>query len=357
MMRQVEIPSELRRLLEAAEGHDAAAVVYDEKDNLILTNYRYREIYSFVDFSKPQTYSSIVWRCVELELLDDPVFHSDPEAWLSRANNFRERYKLAQYLITHERSRSSGARRTYLAHHQKFDGVGTLATRFDITDKFYIKGVHNESPLSGFDPVGTQWFTSVLSRNTEVASAIVSRSAKVIDANAEFRRIVSRGDGIGLESDRMFVSSGAENARFNKMVIEKSDINADSYPSVIKVPSFSSEGSYIVSVTPLLSSPLQFRQSMHGVALVSIIDPYWEPPIDTQMLRNVFGLTVAESRVAASVGVGKDLSEIACENNVSIGTVRNQLKSVFQKTGISKQSEVVRLVHRMSALGVKKSVE
>lgn len=356
-MWQIEIPSELRRLLEAAEEHNAAAVIYDEKDNTILTNSRYREIYYFVDFEKPQTYNSTMWKCIEMELLDDPVFYNEPEAWINRVNQFRKKYSLAQYLITHVKRGKADDGKTYWAHHQRFEGVGTLAVRFDVNDKFYFRSSGGTSSLTASDPIGAQWFSSALSRKTELASAIVSRNAKIIDANEEFVKVVSRNDGIGLKNDKIWISSSSDNTKFNKMITEKASANPQHQPSVIKVESLSSEKYYIVSVAPLLTSSFCFNQTMHGVALVSVVDPYWEPPIDIQMLKNVFDLTIAEARVAASIGTGKDLSEIARENGVSIGTVRNQLKTVFQKTGVNRQSEVVRLVHRMSVLGVKTSIE
>ena len=54
-----------------------------------------------------------------------------------------------------------------------------------------------------------------------------------------------------------------------------------------------------------------------------------------------FHLTPAERRVAVLVCEGRTVGEIAATARVSAGTVRNHLKSVFAKTGVRRQAELV----------------
>jgi DNA-binding CsgD family transcriptional regulator len=61
-------------------------------------------------------------------------------------------------------------------------------------------------------------------------------------------------------------------------------------------------------------------------------------------LRALYGLTPAEAKVAAGLAEGRTSAEIAARHSVSIGTLRNQLKAVFFKTGARRQAELVRLV-------------
>ncbi len=57
-------------------------------------------------------------------------------------------------------------------------------------------------------------------------------------------------------------------------------------------------------------------------------------------------LTEAEAHVVAGLLEAKPLSVIAAERNVSINTIRNQLKAVFGKSGLHRQAEVVAAVRR-----------
>lgn len=59
-------------------------------------------------------------------------------------------------------------------------------------------------------------------------------------------------------------------------------------------------------------------------------------------LTGAFRLTPAEVRLATRLCEGASLREAAKDLNVSVNTVRNQLTAVFEKTGVNRQSELVR---------------
>ena len=59
-----------------------------------------------------------------------------------------------------------------------------------------------------------------------------------------------------------------------------------------------------------------------------------------------FGLTKAETRVAALLSGGMGLAEIGNQLGLGTGTVRNQLKSAMQKTGTKSQAQLALVVVR-----------
>jgi len=59
-----------------------------------------------------------------------------------------------------------------------------------------------------------------------------------------------------------------------------------------------------------------------------------------------YQLTQAEARLANALMRGQDLNAFALEHDLSIHTVRNQLKSIFSKTGVSRQVDLVLLLLR-----------
>jgi DNA-binding CsgD family transcriptional regulator len=61
----------------------------------------------------------------------------------------------------------------------------------------------------------------------------------------------------------------------------------------------------------------------------------------TEIIQCLFDLTPAEARVARGIAVGKTVDELAHEAGLVAATVRNQLKSVFSKTGVSRQADLV----------------
>jgi DNA-binding CsgD family transcriptional regulator len=67
-------------------------------------------------------------------------------------------------------------------------------------------------------------------------------------------------------------------------------------------------------------------------------------------LQRLFGLTSAESRVAAGIATGLSLTDLAHLQRVSRATVRTQLASIFRKTHTRRQAELVALLARVSFL-------
>jgi DNA-binding CsgD family transcriptional regulator len=64
-------------------------------------------------------------------------------------------------------------------------------------------------------------------------------------------------------------------------------------------------------------------------------------------LRSAFHLTQAEARLASQLASGDPLDTICDRLGIAKETGRNQLKSVFAKTGTSRQAELVLLIASM----------
>lgn len=58
----------------------------------------------------------------------------------------------------------------------------------------------------------------------------------------------------------------------------------------------------------------------------------------------LFRLTAAEARLAEGMAEGLDLAAYAMRANISKATARAHLKAVFAKTGVRRQTELVRLL-------------
>jgi len=68
-------------------------------------------------------------------------------------------------------------------------------------------------------------------------------------------------------------------------------------------------------------------------AMLFISDPARPPDIPAQRITDVYGLTLAEARVALCAASGASIAEVACKLNVSSNTVKTHLRQVFLKTG------------------------
>ena len=67
------------------------------------------------------------------------------------------------------------------------------------------------------------------------------------------------------------------------------------------------------------------------------------------VLSELFSLTPAETRIASMIAAGLSPDEISGQLQISVQTVRNQIKAVFAKTGTHRQSELAVLISRVAS--------
>jgi DNA-binding CsgD family transcriptional regulator len=104
------------------------------------------------------------------------------------------------------------------------------------------------------------------------------------------------------------------------------------------------EGQLPILVYLIKLSSLSANSLAECKAVAVLIDPdkRWIPTETT--LRASFGFTAAEARLAARISSGAALESVAESLGISKETGRNQLKSIFAKTGVHRQAELVAVV-------------
>jgi DNA-binding CsgD family transcriptional regulator len=85
--------------------------------------------------------------------------------------------------------------------------------------------------------------------------------------------------------------------------------------------------------------PKEFSLSAEPAVLIVGVGRSAE--LEPDALRQVYRLSPAEIDVVQSLRSGLSPGDIADKRGVSVGTVRMQLKSIFRKVGVSRQSELV----------------
>lgn len=78
--------------------------------------------------------------------------------------------------------------------------------------------------------------------------------------------------------------------------------------------------------------------------VIVLVDPDHRSGPPEGALKAAFGLTAAEARLAARLAKGDALDAVAHELGIAKETARSQLKTTFDKTGVSRQPELVALL-------------
>lgn len=104
----------------------------------------------------------------------------------------------------------------------------------------------------------------------------------------------------------------------------------------------------VVQVVPLSDD----RAAMYGDrtrTMLVVHDRGDQPTPSMSLLRNLYGLTASEARVAVRVAAGVSLRELSDELCVSYETVRTHLQHVFSKTQTHRQGELVSLLKALAS--------
>lgn len=187
----------------------------------------------------------------------------------------------------------------------------------------------------------------LMDRSTH-ALMVLAEDGRLRHANAAARGLLAGHSGLGLLAGRLIAGNPAATARLRVLVGQA----ADSDPAArrggsmtLPMPGRSLPLSVIVS--PVRAEPALFL-GLGPSVLVSVTDLQAAVPVAEQRLRDIFDLTRAESRVAIALFDGASPKEAAEQLGVSFHTVRGHLVRIYEKTGTSRQAELVRLIARVA---------
>lgn len=100
-----------------------------------------------------------------------------------------------------------------------------------------------------------------------------------------------------------------------------------------------------ITVIPARSPGISLFQSEPSV-LICAIDPGANVVVPEQRLRDLFGLSRVEARLALQLLNGHDAKTAAKGLGLSYNTVRAHLVRMMAKTGTNRQAELIRIMMR-----------
>jgi DNA-binding CsgD family transcriptional regulator len=173
-----------------------------------------------------------------------------------------------------------------------------------------------------------------------VGIAVVNSNRELLFCNDAMQTLLAHKDGLELQGNRLVAVRQDEDRKLESLVHRS-----------VRQPTAEASQNFMALVRPA-------PHSAYGVAIqrmdaqrpndpavtiqVSIADKGLE--LSRAAIRAFFGLTPTESEIAARLADGADISEIAAALEIRPGTVRVHLRSIYRKTHVSRQGELVRLV-------------
>lgn len=175
------------------------------------------------------------------------------------------------------------------------------------------------------------------------AAFLVDGGARVLFANADAERLVQADRGLRLVHGTLSVERPADEVRLRGLIAAGTPSPDDEVLVLHQAggPPLQLQVMPVRGDTPLLAPTL---------AAAILFDVSRRPPANpAERLRAKYGFTSAEAAFALEIARGDGKQAAAERRGVSFATARTHLSRIFEKTGVHRQAELVRLM--MADLG------
>ena len=188
-------------------------------------------------------------------------------------------------------------------------------------------------------------YSKAISR-LSIATVLIDENCQILDQNVFAREILDRGDGLKIVGGRLettYPSDNRELRRLIKEAFESHKSNAPfSLPQAMSVTRPSGEVSLGVVIEPICSNTWAEGKGQPA-AVVYIRDAVSKSQASNEIAKKLFGLTPAETALSIQLANGLSLEEAAEALNIRRNTARAHLRAIFSKTGVRRQTELVRI--------------
>jgi DNA-binding CsgD family transcriptional regulator len=179
------------------------------------------------------------------------------------------------------------------------------------------------------------------------AIALIDGDGCVVHMNTRFRRLI--GDGIHLKAERLASWEGDADRALSAAIaraIQHDGSSGDPAAAVV-LPRRLRARPLVAQVVPVFRPACETPGLI--AALVMLRDLEWSSagPLKA-VLQRAFGFTPAEAHLAGKIAQGRTLADIARQDGAALETLRTRLKSVFDKTGTRRQTELALLLSKIT---------
>ena len=174
---------------------------------------------------------------------------------------------------------------------------------------------------------------------------IIGQHGQPTYQNAEARRIASMNDGLTADSSRILISDEVASSKVSDYLQQITSTDSDQFiphriSTVIRRKSGEAPYKLLMYTLPSASSQTRFNEN-EGLAVLLVHDPETLLDLNTDLLKDYYNLTRAESALARALFIGNTLMEASDALGISINTSRTQLRNIFRKVGVNSQASLL----------------
>jgi len=191
----------------------------------------------------------------------------------------------------------------------------------------------------------SELFSETALNSMSIATLLVSGNGRVRQMNQNAAVCLQSGDGLLLQDGKLTANDLYERAQLESLISAAAsggNRSEGALGGAIKISRVRAPDTLHVTVIP---TPQESQISASGSsALIFVNDPSSLPRPRGTLLRQLYGLTPSEARVADLLLEGSEVREAAERLGITLETCRFHIKRVLAKTGTRRQAELIRLM-------------
>lgn len=181
---------------------------------------------------------------------------------------------------------------------------------------------------------------------------VLDENGQIIESNAMANAILQLADGITVTSKKLGATYAADNRKLQQLVQKVLGQRAPASVAMVEAMSINRPSGRVAwGLVAQAITADEWTEGKHRPCVAIFVrdsEGKSEPPM--RLAQQLFQLTPAETSLAIQLANGLSLDEASEVLNIRRNTARAHLRSIFSKTGVRRQTELVRIFLNSVAL-------
>ncbi len=179
-----------------------------------------------------------------------------------------------------------------------------------------------------------------------VGIVTLDERGKIVTRNGVADALIREKDGLSVVNEQLYLDSPTARGKLNGYIeaVALAQRNQEAAPTnALAVDRPSGKADLEILIKPMMiDKTVEPGHTPHMIVFIN--EPERQYEIDTRILMSLYNLTKAEVNLAKLLAEGANLDQAAADLGIARNTARAQLRSIFAKTGVSRQSMLVSLI-------------
>ena len=180
-----------------------------------------------------------------------------------------------------------------------------------------------------------------------IATLILDTKGKLLQHNKSAETLLHENDGLSIVNDHLEASHNNSNRELRRLLSEALErcqsIDKPVVSNVMPVVRPSGKTNLVLFVQSLPTAKLRSGRNRPALT-VFVRDPEFRAQAPVAIAQRLYNLTQAETALTLELVNGLSLDEAAIRLNIRRNTARAHLRSIFVKTGVQRQTTLVRMI-------------